>query len=225
VDEALRAEEQLVAVLRDLRTASVDAHQPVSLEDRRSLGWTDVELGDFLNLVTDVEDVTAAATYEIAGVYSFGRGLIDRGELLGSQTSYKTLGRLAPDMVVISKLGAWEGAVAVADEAFADFFVSAEFPRFAFHSDLTTAAFFRGLARSPSFWEAIDAVTRGSMARRKRTTPEQFLRTRLWLPPTPEQERSVRRLALIDQLVEPRRIAGTREAALAASAFDACFAR
>jgi hypothetical protein len=223
VDETLAAEEAVVELLHQLRSESAGAQQPATVADRSKSGWLEVELGDFLQSVTTTEPVEATTSYRIAGVYSFGRGLIDRGELLGSETSYKALGRLTSDMVVISKLGAWEGAVAVVEDAFEDFFVSSEFPRFTFHSDLTTPLFFRGLARSPSFWEAIDGVTRGSMARRKRTTPDQYLRTKLWLPPKAEQDRAVRQLELIDRLVAPRSAAEARHDALASSIFNRMF--
>ncbi|QIK65626.1 N-6 DNA methylase [Nocardioides sp. HDW12B] len=223
IGEALAAERQLVTLLEKLGAESSAAVEPATAEDRRAAGWTEVKLGDFLRVKSSTVSVDPSATYKIAGVYSYGRGLIDRGELLGSETSYTTLGRLEKDTVVISKLGAWEGAVAVVSDPFADYYVSSEFPRFEFYSDLTDAAFFAGLAHSPSCWEAIDRVTRGSMARRKRTTPTQFLETRLWLPPKPEQARATRRLALIQQLRAPRDLATTRQDALAPSIFNGLF--
>lgn len=223
IDDALTAERMIVDLLSALRSESAKADRPTTGAERRSRGWTEVELGEFLETAPTMESVEPSRTYNIAGVFSFGRGLIDRGPLLGSETSYKALGRLSEDMVVISKLGAWEGAVAVVDKAFDGFFVSSEFPRFIFHSGLTSAAFFRGLARSPSFWAAIDSVTRGSMARRKRTTPDEFLRTKLWLPRRSEQDRAVRQLSLIDQLAEPRHAAAIRQDALTPSIFNTLF--
>jgi type I restriction enzyme M protein len=223
IKEAAAAEEFVVGLLLSLRAESTRTDLPKSSEERRARGWMEVELGEFLEPSVTVEEVEPTSSYRMAGVYSFGRGLIDRGVLLGSDTSYRTLGRLDLDMVVISKLGAWEGAVAVVNESFVNSLVSSEFPRFQFHSDLTSVAFFRGLAQSPSFWGAIDAVTRGSMARRKRTTPDEFLRTRVWLPPRAEQERAVRQLHLIDQLAAPRQVAATREDALTPSIFNRFF--
>ena len=220
VDEALASEAAIIDLLSQLRSVVAREDGLLSSADRRRAGWAEVELRDFLEPVTDAEPLQSNSEYRIAGVYSFGRGLIDRGVLLGAATSYKTLGLLEKDMVVISKLGAWEGAVAVVDKAFEGAFVSSEFPRFRFHGTRTSAAFFRGVARAPSFWEAIDGVTRGSMARRKRTTPEEFLHTKLWLPPPDAQALMVEQLLLVDELSSPRRISLAREDALASAMFN-----
>jgi type I restriction enzyme S subunit len=59
-------------------------------------------------------------TYNIAGIYSFGRGLIRRPPIQGSQTAYRSLTPLQKDQLVMSKLNAWEGAITVVPEEFAD---------------------------------------------------------------------------------------------------------
>ena len=134
--------------------------------------------------------VDPAADYLIAGVYSFGRGLIDRGLLGGFDTSYKTLTRIRTGDIVVSKLNGWEGAVAVVNDAFDGYHVSSEYPVFQPDRARLVPEFFVGIARAPSFWSDLNTSARGSMVRRRRINPKEFLCTRVWLPP-PEIQRRI----------------------------------
>lgn len=222
LDELIAAEVEALDLLRKLQVDMSEGRALFSGDEARR-GWVKVELGDLMASRDDTEDVEPSSFYRIAGVYSFGRGLIDRGLLDGAGTSYRTLGRLHVDDVVISKLGAWEGAVAVVDREFDGFFVSSEFPTFRFTTEAILPSFFRGATRSPYFWDAINMNTRGSMARRKRITPNQFLRTPLWLPPMDEQAEAADQLALLDRIHQPLEIARTRAGVLPAAMFNEVF--
>jgi len=78
-------------------------------------GWRHVALGEVLDIEVETVTVEPKAEYNLAGVYSFGRGLFERERLLGVKTNYKVMNRLRPGRLVMSKLKAWEGALAVAD--------------------------------------------------------------------------------------------------------------
>jgi len=154
-----------------------------------SSGWKRLALGEVMTPSDADEMVDPDRNYRIAGVYSFGRGLIDRGTVGGVDTKYRTFARLEADDVVISRLGAWEGAVAVVGKQFAGAHVSPEFPVFNLDREILDPAYFAGVARSPWLWDAIGDSTRGSMARRKRVKAEHFLSIEVWLPPLAEQSR------------------------------------
>lgn len=219
LEELISAGEHAVRLLQALQ----EDVQGRSVGAPGSADWENVEFGDLMELRQDSEAVTPTTTYRIAGVYSFGRGLIDRGFIVGAGTSYKALSRLHVHDVVISKLGAWEGAVAVVDREFDGFYVSSEFPTFRFNTDAILPAFFRGATRSPYFWDAINLNTRGSMARRKRITPTEFLRTRIWLPPIEEQATAASQLELLAKIGEPLEIVRSRAEALPAAMFNEVF--
>ena len=178
----------------DALTPMLVRRDELSERQKRARGWRYVPLGELMVLNTLDELVDPASDYGIAGVYSFGRGLIDRGSISGAETKYRSLTPLHLHDVVISKLGAWEGAVAVVNERFADTYVSQEFPTFTLDQESLHPRYFAGLARSPWLWDAIGEATRGSMARRKRVKPEQFLSIEVWLPPRDEQVRIARLL-------------------------------
>jgi type I restriction enzyme S subunit len=161
------------------------------LSDRQKLehGWLRRALGEFLSPSGSDETVDPNRTYRIAGVYSFGRGLIDRGTIGGLDTKYRSLTRLAADDIIVSRLGGWEGAVAVVPERFDGAYVSAEYPVFTPDREVIDPDYFAGIARSPWLWDAIGGSTRGSMARRKRVKAEDFLSVEVWLPPPAVQSR------------------------------------
>jgi type I restriction enzyme, S subunit len=165
------------------------ARTDLSDEQKEEYGWQRYALGEFLSQSDSDETVNPDGTYQIAGVYSFGRGLIDRGTIGGVDTKYRSLTRLEEDDIVISRLGGWEGAVTVVPKQFAGAYVSAEYPVFTPDPAILDPSYFAGIARSPRLWDAIAGSTRGSMARRKRIKVEHFLSVEVWLPRLTEQNR------------------------------------
>ena len=165
-------------------------------------------------------EVKADSSYPITGIYSFGRGLIRRPEILGSDTAYTRFTRLHAGQVVMSKLNAWEGALAVVNDSFDATYVSPEYPTFDMNASVDPA-YLEHLLHWPDLWAKL--TPRGSMVRRKRTTPSTFLATEVPLPGLPEQRRIARRLTTVRQAVD----AGTRQnaqiAAIKSALFDAAF--
>ncbi|RXZ47354.1 restriction endonuclease subunit S [Agromyces fucosus] len=156
-----------------------------------------VALGELLSVKSGVP-VEPEVTYPIAGVYSFGRGLLRRQDLLGQDTKYKTFARLAAGDVVYSKLGAFEGAVALVDPSNAGRYVSPEFPVFTVQGPVDRS-FLRYCFIADSFVNQLATATAGVGARQKRVSPSAFLA--LEVPyPTAERQRSV--AALLDRMTE-----------------------
>jgi type I restriction enzyme S subunit len=191
-----------VQALAALPSALVSRHD-LSDEAKAALGWRRVALRDVMELSTSKELVDPSKTYRIAGVYSFGRGLINRDTISGSDTSYKTLARLTEGDVVVSRLGGWEGAVAVVDAPSGGAYVSAEFPTFKLDRSKLLPAFFTGIAQSPWFWDVIHGNTRGSMARRKRVSAQHVLSVLIWLPPISQQTQTA---AIIEKALSAQQV-------------------
>jgi type I restriction enzyme S subunit len=203
--------------------AQISLTQPGS--ERESPDWFDVELGQVMQPSTARVEVDPSAEYRLSGVYSFGRGLIDRGHLMGSDTSYKTLMALAEGDVVMSKLNGWEGAVAVVDDAFAGSFVSPEFPVFKLDTAKLVPGFFHGVARSPNFWSGLNAVTRGSMVRRRRISANDFLGAVIRLPSLKVQSIAARQLRSIDHIAARSAQRSERVSALVPALLNREFSR
>ena len=159
-------------------------------------------LRDIARLDLDVVDVERTAEYPIAGVYGFGRGLIDRGVIQGSETSYSRLQRLHSGQVVLSRLKAFEGAVAVVPPEFDGFFASQEFPTFTIDESRASIHYIAHLCRWPDFWSSLGSGSKGIGARRERLHADEFLELEIQLPPIDEQRRIAQRLDAILSRVE-----------------------
>lgn len=162
---------------------------PVALRDRL-VSQDDVRrvpLRDILEMRPS-EAVDPERTYRISGVYSFGRGLLDRGHLAGRDTKYAAMTSLHAGDVVYSKLGAFEDAVAVVDEEFAGSHVSPEFPVFRVASEVDPN-YLRAALTTTSFAEALIRVATGVGARQKRVSPSSFLSLEVPIPSRSRQRR------------------------------------
>lgn len=150
------------------------------------------------------EPVRTEAVYPVAGVYSFGRGLLQRDPIRGVDTKYTTMTQLSEGNLVYSKLGAFEGAVALVRAQFAGSHVSPEFPVFEVSDDVHRR-YLDHLVSSASFADQLNAVTTGVGARQKRVSPTNFLSLRVPLPDRPEQRRIAAHLdglAVIDPVAQ-----------------------
>lgn len=160
-------------------------------------------IGDFLQPKA-MELVDRDSVYQIAGVYSFGRGLLSRGTIQGADTKYKSFTRLDHNDVVYSKLGAFEGAVAAVPVAYDGFYVSPEFPVFEILGSVDPA-FLRYCVIAESFVRQLVAATSGVGARQKRVSPGAFLELSVPIPSLREQREIARRLDLASQALELKR--------------------
>ena len=89
-----------------------------------------IALGKVLTEARERVVVEPDRTYPIAGVYGFGRGILLRDSVRGSEVSASHLYRIAAGQIIYSRLKAFEGAFAlVPPEAHARY-VSNEFPTF-----------------------------------------------------------------------------------------------
>ncbi len=110
-------------------------------------------------------------------------GVIDKGELDGGNTEYAAMNVLRADQVVMRKLTAWEGPIAVVPAEFDGFVVSNEFPTFTLGPELMPD-WMRHVCGSPRLWAEMKNRVSGTVQRRKRLNPEQLLQIELPIPPS-----------------------------------------
>ena len=189
--------------------------------------WPTIRLGDVLELKIDAVPIDPAESYKIAGVYSFGRGLLARGPLLGSETTYKVFHRLHEGDFVMSQLKAWEGALAKVPGAFDGWFLSPQFPTFRPVEGKLDISYFDWYCKQLKVWESLRSSARGMGARRDSVSPQTFLSMLLALPPLEKQRRIMGRIeelaAKIEEARGLRRQAVKEAQALLASASEAAF--
>lgn len=158
-------------------------------------------LSDAIHLDIDEVSVLASSTYEIAGVYSFGRGIFSRGQIQGSQTSYTKLNRIHEGRVVLSRLKAFEGAISLVGKKFDNCFLSPEFPTFFISAD-TDRRYIGFLCQWPELWKSLNKESKGLGARRERVSVERLLEIKVPLPDIAEQRRVADKLGFLLRRVD-----------------------
>lgn len=164
-----------------------------------------VELRNLIYLDLDKVQVNPLMTYEMVGVYSFGRGLFDREPVQGNSTSYKHFYRLKPEHIVMSQLFGWEGALALSSPQFAGKYVSPQFPTFRVQLDRLDRDYLGWYIRRPAFWNELGAKTKGMGDRRRTLNPEALLSCFIPLPSLSEQRRIVEKIERLAGKIEEAR--------------------
>jgi type I restriction enzyme, S subunit len=159
-----------------------------------STAWSRVQLGEVMALSDTAVPSEHLGEINLAGVYSFGRGLFARGPMLPGNTSYKSYNRLVTDDFVISQPKAWEGAIARVSPEFEGWYLSPVFPTFRVNRSRLEPAFLEWFCKREAIWIELQHNSRGIGARRETVSPETFLSIEMPLPPLSEQRRIVARL-------------------------------
>lgn len=159
--------------------------------------WPRVSFGDVLSLSDRAIPSSELSEVNLAGVYSFGRGLFKRQPMRPAETSYKSYNRLVQDDFVISQPKAWEGALARVTSDFEGWFLSPVFPSFSADTNRLLPAYLEWFCKRKSVWRELQIKSKGMGARRETVSPEQFLSLEIPLPPLEEQRRIVIRLDTI----------------------------
>jgi type I restriction enzyme S subunit len=167
-----------------------------------SAAWSKVKLGEVLGLSDTSFPSSELGEVNLAGVYSFGRGLFARGPMLPSNTSYRSYNRLVVDDFVISQPKAWEGALARVTHDFDGWYLSPVFSTFRADSARLEPAFLDWFCKRKAVWTELQRNSRGIGARRETVSPETFLTLQIPLPPLAEQRRIVARIEELAAKIE-----------------------
>lgn len=149
--------------------------------------------------------------YRQIGVKLWGEGAYQRESIDGGQTQYKTLSRVEADDIIVNKIWARNGSVAVVSNALGGCYGSNEFPTFTPAKDELEPRWFHWLTKTRFFWNQCDEKSRGTSGQ-NRIRPEKFLEIMIPLPPIVEQRRIVARVEELTGKVEEAR--GLRSVAL-----------
>lgn len=168
--------------------------------------WPTMPLAAVVSSVERPEIPIPGKPYRQVGVRLWGEGAYERELLDGGETKYRTLSRVEADDIVVNKIWARNGSVAVVSNKLAGSYVSGEFPTFRPAAGKLEPRWFHWLTKTPTFWEQCDAKSRGTSGK-NRIRPERFLEIEIPLPPLPEQRRIVARIeSLAEKIVEAREI-------------------
>ncbi|MDO4683826.1 MAG: restriction endonuclease subunit S [Lautropia sp.] len=152
--------------------------------------------------------------YRQLGVRLWGAGAYEREQIDGANTKYANFNRIEADDLVVNKIWARNGAVAVATPEQAGTHVSTEFPTFLLDRSSIDPRWMRLVTMWRGFWQACDEKAQGTSGK-NRIKPSQFLAIQIPLPPLAEQQALVARLDALaekSRQVEPHLDAVERDA-------------
>jgi len=159
-----------------------------------------VPLAQVLTLANRAEPTVPGVIYRQLGVRLWGRGAYERERINGSDTRYKTLSRVQTDDIVVNKIWARNGSVAVVPRNLSGCYVSGEFPTFAPVRARLDPRWFHWLTKMSDFWSQCDAKSRGTSGK-NRIRPERFLEIEIPLAPLEEQRRILARVEELDSRI------------------------
>lgn len=163
--------------------------------------WPKVALGELLRRSDESAVLDPAAEYHEVTIKLWGKGVISRGKVYGSDVvSVRRVVRA--NQLILSKIDARNGAIGLVPPELDGAIVSNDFPSFDFrnHSQCNPA-FMGWLVRSSPFVELCKAASEGT-TNRVRIKEDRFLGQSIALPPLAEQQAITAR---IDALAEKTR--------------------
>lgn len=155
--------------------------------------WPSVHLSEVCTAADRFVPPTAGQIYRQLGVRLWGEGAYEREMIDGANTKYAHFNRIEADDLVVNKIWARNGSVAVATAEQAGTFVSTEFPTFQLDRSRIDPKWMRLITKWPGFWTSCDEKARGTSGK-NRIKPKQFLSIAVPLPPLAEQQSIVHRL-------------------------------
>ena len=166
--------------------------------------WPMVRLDRLVIPIERPEIPMPGISYRQIGVKLWGEGAYQRETIDGGATKYKTFSRVEADDIIVNKIWARNGSVALVPTSLADFYVSSEFPTFNPIREKLEPRWFHWITKTKFFWDQCNDKSRGTSGK-NRIRPERFLEIEIPLPPPAEQRRIVARIEALAAKVEEAR--------------------
>ncbi len=173
-------------------------------------GWKVVKLGAVLSKTAETVEADATTEYSEVTVKLWGKGVVERRRVLGSEISGRRFVARSGNFIV-SRIDARNGAMGLIPASLDGGLVTNDFPLFEANTERLELAYLGWLCRTQGFVDLCVGASEGS-TNRVRLKEDRFLTLEIPLPPLAEQRRIVARIeALAGEIEEAKRL--RREAA------------
>ena len=160
--------------------------------------WPQVRLSDVMSQVQRDEAPASGKNYRQIGVRLWGQGAYERESIDGSQTQYAKLFEAREGDIVVNKIWARNGSVAVVGDSLSGSWGSTEFPLFEPDHTRLNPRWMHWITKATWFWNACDEHAQGTSGK-NRIKPDQFLGIEIPLPPLEVQQSIVARIDTVQQ--------------------------
>ncbi|MCR6631394.1 MAG: restriction endonuclease subunit S [Magnetospirillum sp.] len=185
--------------------------------------WREVELRRLLRPSFQWTEIVPTNRYQQVTVRLWGKGVVPRGEVAGSEIAAAQQRRVKSGQFIISKIDARNGAFGLVPAELDGAVVSNDFPVFDIDKNEAEPGFVEWLSKTSRFVDLCRRASEGS-TNRVRLTEERFLGLTMTIPSLEEQRRIVARLDRVERLVQARQAAidamDNEAEAMLRSAFD-----
>jgi type I restriction enzyme M protein len=159
----------------------------------------DFALGTFLRRVKEEADIRANKKYNQVTVKLYGKGVVRRSTLLGSEIKTRPQYFARTGQLIMSKIDARNGAFGIVPPELDGAVVTGDFPLFKIDVAVVHPAYLALLLNSHRFIEACKRASKGT-TNRKRLREELFVQESLPIPPLHIQLAAVDTAVVIDSL-------------------------
>ncbi len=163
--------------------------------------WHRVALTEIVHPTERSEVPVSGVEYRQIGVRLWGQGAYERESINGSQTRYSRMFRAVEGDIIVNKIWARNGSVAVVSKELAGCYASGEFPMFVPDRTKLLPRWFHWFTKTQDLWQQCDEKSRGTSGK-NRIRPEKFLEVTVPLPPLAEQQRIVARIDALAARIE-----------------------
>jgi len=138
------------------------------------------------------------------GVKLWGEGAYEREPVDGGNTKYQTLFRAESEDIIVNKIWARNGSVAVVQPALSGCVGSSEFPMFEVERAKLLPRYMHWITKSRRFWDSCDELSSGTSGMNRIRT-EQFLTLQIPLPPVEVQREIVAEIEGYQKVIDGAR--------------------
>jgi len=146
-----------------------------------------VPLEQIVSLVKRGESPKEGATYRQIGVRLWGKGSYERKSMDGGDTKYKILYKVKAADLIVNKIWARNGSVAIIPTEVDGCFVSSEFPTFELNKKKILPRWLHWITKTPILWIQFDVKSHGTSGK-NRIQPNKILSAKIPLPDIEEQK-------------------------------------
>lgn len=168
--------------------------------------WHEIGLHRLLRPSSQWTEIVPTNRYQQVTVRLWGKGVVPRGEVAGSEIAAPQQKIVQAGQFIISKIDARNGAFGLVPASIDGAVVSNDFPIFDVNSDEAEPRFVEWLSKTPRFVDLCRRASEGS-TNRVRLTEERFLALSVAIPRLSEQRRIVARLDRVERLAQARQAA------------------